>query len=277
MKSMDIKPFIKWAGGKRQLVGEIGERLPQSYGRYFEPFLGGGAVLFSLVPESATVNDINPALINTYQQIRDDVSTVMNLLGEYDSGLANSDDAKAYYYEMRDRYNGKLRAGLPDAESAALLVFLNKHCFNGLYRVNKSGLFNVPYNNSTADSFDEKNLLAVSSYLHSVEILNGDFEEACTGCRAGDFVFFDSPYAPINPTSFESYTKEGFEKEDHERLSRLFRELDSRGCYCMLTNHNTELIRELYQGYSVDEVQVRRSINRDGNGRRGTELIIRNY
>ena len=277
MKSMDVKPFIKWAGGKRQLIGEISERLPQSYGRYFEPFLGGGAVLFSLVPESATVNDINPALINTYQQIRDDVSTVMNLLGEYDSGLANSDDAKAYYYEMRDRYNGKLRAGLPDAESAALLIFLNKHCFNGLYRVNKAGLFNVPYNNSVAASFDEKNLLAVSSYLQSVEILNGDFEQACADCKEGDFVFFDSPYAPINPTSFESYTKEGFEKEDHERLSRLFRELDSRGCLCMLTNHNTELIRELYQGYSVDEVQVRRSINRNGNGRRGTELIIRNY
>lgn len=277
MKGMDVKPFIKWAGGKRQLIGEISERLPQSYGRYFEPFLGGGAVLFSLVPESATVNDINPALINTYQQIRDDVSTVMNLLGEYDSGLANSDDAKAYYYEMRDRYNGKLRAGLPDAESAALLIFLNKHCFNGLYRVNKAGLFNVPYNNSVAASFDEKNLLAVSSYLQSVKILNGDFEQACADCEEGDFVFFDSPYAPINPTSFESYTKEGFEKEDHERLSRLFKELDNRGCRCMLTNHNTKLIRELYQGYSIDEVQVRRSINRDGNGRRGTELIIRNY
>ena len=166
-----------------------------------------------------------------------------------------------------------------DVELAALLIFINKHCFNGLYRVNGKGLFNVPFNGSVKGSYNSENLYATSEFLKDVTILEGDFEVACKNARKGDFVFFDSPYAPLNPTSFESYTKEGFDIESHERLSRLFDELTQRGCYVMLTNHNTELINQLYggKGYRMDVVSVKRMINSDASNRVGEEIIICNY
>ena len=164
-------------------------------------------------------------------------------------------------------------------ELAALFVFINKHCFNGLYRVNGKGLFNVPYNNSRSASVDEKAIMDVSKYLKGVSIIDGDFEEACKDAKRGDFVFIDSPYAPLNPTSFESYTKEGFDIESHRRLANLYDELTDRGYYCMLTNHNTELINELYSnsGYKIDVVSVKRMINSDASNRVGEEVIICNY
>ena len=166
-----------------------------------------------------------------------------------------------------------------DAELAALFVFINKHCFNGLYRVNAKGLFNVPYNNSRRASVDENAIRETSEYLRGVTIIDGDFEAACKDAEKGDFVFIDSPYAPLNPTSFESYTKEGFDLESHKRLAKLFDELTDRGCFCMLTNHNTELINELYgrKGYRMDVVSVKRSINSDASNRVGEEVIICNY
>ena len=166
-----------------------------------------------------------------------------------------------------------------DVELAALFVFINKHCFNGLYRVNGKGLFNVPYNNSRRTSADENVIREVSKYLKGVKIINGDFEEACKDAKKGDFVFIDSPYAPLNPTSFESYTKEGFDIESHKRVAKLYDELTGRGCYCMLTNHNTELINELYgnKGYKIDVVSVKRMINSDASNRVGKEVIICNY
>ena len=166
-----------------------------------------------------------------------------------------------------------------DVELAALFVFINKHCFNGLYRVNGKGMFNVPYNNSRRLSIDEDNIMSVSKYLSSVTIKEGDFEDACSDAKKGDFVFIDSPYAPLNPTSFESYTKEGFDIESHKRLSKLYDELTARGCYCMLTNHNTDLINELYgnKGYKIDVVSVKRMINSDASNRVGEEVVICNY
>ncbi len=140
-------------------------------------------------------------------------------------------------------------------------------------------MFNVPYNNSKKESIDEESIRAVSDYLKKVTIKLGDFEEACNEAQKGDFVFFDSPYAPLNPTSFESYTKEGFDVESHERLARLFDQLTKRGCYCMLTNHNTAFINELYgnKGYRIDVVRVKRMINSDASKRTGEEIIICNY
>ena len=166
-----------------------------------------------------------------------------------------------------------------DPELAALFVFLNKHCFNGLYRVNRKGLFNVPYNNSRSKSCDKNAIMTISDYLKGVDILEGDFQNACSEAKEGDFVFIDSPYAPLNPTSFESYTKEGFDIESHERLAKLFDELTERGCCCMLTNHNTELINMLYgkKGYKIDVVNVKRMINSDASNRKGEEVIICNY
>ena len=267
MKNATVGPFVKWAGGKRQLLAQIRERMPREYNRYYEPFIGGGAVVFDLLPENALINDINEALINAYVQIRENVDSFLDNINRIDSAIG--EDGKDYYYSMRNLYNMKLEKMEYDIELAALFVFLNKHCFNGLYRVNSKGLFNVPYNNSKRMSCDEESIRMTSDYLKRVTISTGDFEYACRNAGRGDFVFLDSPYAPLNPTSFESYTKEGFTLESHERLARLYDELTERGCYCMLTNHNTELIEQLYgnKGYTISVVNVKRMINSDANNR----------
>lgn len=271
-------PLIKWAGGKRQLLDRIDDRMPQKYGHYYEPFFGGGALFFHLQPESATINDLNPSLVNLYEQVRDSCDAYENLLGKIDADIPdNKTDAKAYYYTMRARYNELLANGSYTTEMAALLTFINKHCFNGLYRVNAKGLFNVPYNNSLRTSFDPVNTNAVSTALSNTRLMCGDFFDAVADAKAGDFIFFDSPYAPLTDTSFEAYTKEGFLEEDHRRLADLFRTLDARGCLLMLTNHDTPLIRELYEGYRIDVVEVTRAINSNASRRHGTEVIITNY
>lgn len=277
MSNSGIAPFVKWAGGKRQLIPQIRERMPEQFNNYYEPFVGGGAVIFELLPENAVINDINRALINAYQMICDHPKEFLQEVNRLDAEMWA--DGKEYYYSLREHYNDKLMRDEFDVELAALFVFINKHCFNGLYRVNGKGLFNVPYNNSRRSSVDEQAIMEISKYLRNVTIVSGDFEAACEGAGAGDFVFIDSPYAPLNPTSFESYTKEGFDIESHRRLANLFDELTARGCYCMLTNHNTELISELYgnKGYTIDVVSVKRMINSDASNRVGEEVIICNY
>lgn len=277
MHIQEVAPFVKWAGGKRQLLEQIKERMPQSYNKYYEPFVGGGAVLFSLLPEEAIINDINRALMNAYRQICDNTESFLRNLRFLDESIGQ--DGKTYYYSIREKYNDKLMREEFDSELAALFVFINKHCFNGLYRVNGKGLFNVPYNNSRAASCDEEMIWKIAGYLKTVQIVDGDFEAACAEAKKGDFIFFDSPYAPLNPTTFESYTKEGFDIESHERLAKLFDTLTLRGCYCMLTNHNTDFINSLYgnKGYKIDIVSVKRMINSDAKNRKGEEVIIRNY
>lgn len=277
MSNSNVVPFVKWAGGKRQLLLQIKERMPEKYNNYYEPFVGGGAVTFELQPANALINDINKALINAYKQICNAPGAFLKVINKLDAEMW--DDGKEYYYSLRRHYNEKLMKVEYDVELAALFVFINKHCFNGLYRVNGKGLFNVPYNNSRRSSVDEETIMATSQYLQSVTIMDGDFESACENAKEGDFVFIDSPYAPLNPTSFESYTKEGFDIENHKRLANLFDELTARGCYCMLTNHNTNLINELYsnKGYRIDVVSVKRMINSDASNRVGEEVIICNY
>ena len=277
MRKTEIVPFVKWAGGKRQLLSQIQERMPENYNHYFEPFVGGGAVFFLTQPSKALINDINKALINTYQRICDSPKEFLSEVNKIDS--ERWEDGKQYYYTIREHYNDKLMKSEYDVELAALFVFLNKHCFNGLYRVNGKGLFNVPYNNSRRVSVNGDSIIEISKYLQGITIIDGDFEDACRDARKGDFVFLDSPYAPLNPTSFESYTKEGFDIESHKRLAKLYDELTTRGCYCMLTNHNTDLINELYgnKGYKIDVVSVRRMINSDASNRVGEEVIICNY
>ncbi len=277
MKNSSVAPFVKWAGGKRQLLKQIRERMPQKYNKYYEPFVGGGAVVFDLLPERAIINDINKALINTYQQICNESEAFIDVVNRLDREMW--EDGKEYYYALRERYNDKLIQGEFDIELAALFVFINKHCFNGLYRVNGKGLFNVPYNKSRNQSIEAEAIRATSEYLKSVTIMNGDFQNACEEAKEHDFVFIDSPYAPLNPTSFEAYTKEGFDMESHKRLADLYDKLTARGCYCMLTNHNTDLINELYsnKGYRMDVVHVKRFINSDASKRVGEEIIICNY
>jgi len=277
MSNSSIAPFVKWAGGKRQLIPQIRERMPEKYNDYYEPFVGGGAVIFDLLPANALINDINKALINTYRTICNESDAFLKEVNRLDNDMW--EDGKKYYYSIREHYNDKLMRSEYDVELAALFVFINKHCFNGLYRVNGKGLFNVPYNNSRRVSVDENVIIATSEYLRGVTIIDGDFEQACKNAKKRDFVFIDSPYAPLNPTSFESYTKEGFDIESHKRLAKLYDELTARGCYCMLTNHNTELINELYgnKDYKIDVVSVKRMINSDASNRVGEEVIICNY
>lgn len=277
MSNSSVAPFVKWAGGKRQLIPQIRERMPKKYANYYEPFVGGGAVIFDLLPANALINDINKALINTYRQICDIPENFIEAVDKLDKEMP--EDGRAYYYSLRELYNDKLMKSEYDLELASLFVFINKHCFNGLYRVNGKGLFNVPYNNSRRASIDEEAIMEISKYLKDVKIVDGDFEEACKDAKKGDFIFLDSPYAPLNPTSFESYTKEGFDVESHKRLSKLYDNLTDRGCYCMLTNHNTQLINDLYgnKGYKIEVVSVKRMINSDASNRVGKEVIICNY
>lgn len=277
MENKKLSPFLKWAGGKRQLLDKIIDRMPIDYNNYYEPFIGGGALLFELQPGKAIINDINTSLINTYRTIADRPHEFISTVMELDSKIPK--DGKTYYYLLRERYNNKLIKEEYDTELAALFIFLNKHCFNGLYRVNGKGLFNVPYNNSKRESINNESIMAVSEFLENVKIMQGDFEKACNNAQKGDFVFFDSPYAPLNPTSFKSYTKEGFDIESHKRLADLFERLTDKGCYCMLTNHNTDFINDLYgdKGYKMDVVRVKRMINSNASKRVGEEVIIYNY
>jgi DNA adenine methylase len=271
-----MKPIIKWVGGKTQCLEHIREKLPQKYDTYYEPFLGGAAVLLNLNPTKAVVNDINSELINMYLQVKYQPENVIKFLTSLDNGHEVSEDPKAYYYSVREVFNENLSTD--SAVQAARFIYLNKHCFNGLYRVNKKGEFNVPFNGKLSGwSADPDHLREVSTKLKDVDIRCGDYVDAVKDASKEDFIFFDSPYAPITPTSFTDYTKEGFSYEDHVRLSDLFKELTNRGCYCMLTNHDTDLIRELYKDFKFTEVDVRRSINRKGDRRTGKEVIITNY
>ncbi len=271
-----MHPTIKWLGGKTQLLGEIRNRMPSKFNQYWEPFLGGGAVLFDITPSNAIVNDINSELINLYRHIQQSPDVIVALTETIDRSHDLSDSPSEYYYSIRQTFNDNLETDT--LEQAARFLYLNKHCFNGLYRVNKKGKFNAAFNKKVnINSCDETNIFEMSDYLKNVTLLNDDFEAVLRDVEEGDFVFIDSPYAPLSATTFTGYTKYDFKLDDHKRLARVFDELTSIGAQCMLTNHNTELIVELYASYNIECVQVARSINRNGNARKGEEVIITNY
>lgn len=272
-----ISPFVKWAGGKKQLLSRLKDRMPNSYNNYYEPFIGGGALFLDIQPKKAVINDVNTQLLNVYRQLKTDAEAVINIIQEYDNKLCS----KEYYLEMRSLYNHKITTKSLDAECAALTIWINKHCFNGLYRVNSKGLFNVPFNNKTSvASMVPDNLKNIGNYLNEadIEIREGDFEDACRDAKEGDFVYFDSPYIPASETAnFTDYTKDGFSYEDHVRLSELFKKLSNSGVKLMLSNHNVDLVYKLYQGFNITPVEVKRLINRDASKRVGKEVIITNY
>lgn len=273
-----MKPFIKWVGGKRQLLPTIKDMMPESFDTYYEPFLGGGALLLEIAPEQAVVGDANTILINTYKAIQNNKESLKALLDEYIEKHESVTDKKEFYNEMRRKYNNAIQNTPNSLEVCALFIYLNKTCFNGLYRVNSKGLFNVPFNNrEKINLYDASNLDDIAEYLSHVVILNEDFEETCKTAKKGDFVFFDSPYAPLKPESFEAYTKEGFTLDNHKRLAIVFHKLTEKGVLCMLTNHNTDLIRELYYDCNIKIVPVKRMINSDASKRTGEEVIITNY
>lgn len=277
MSEIKMSPFVKWAGGKKQLLDKLLDKIPNEYNNYYEPFIGGGAVLLGLQPKSAVINDTNEQLLNVYRQIKNDEITLIEKINELDSILCD----KEFFLSIRSKYNEKIEQSILDVECAAYFIWLNKHCFNGLYRVNSKGLFNVPYNNKVIGaSIDKDNIINIANYLRTcnIEIKQGDFEQACDDVKTGDFIYFDSPYIPVSETAnFTTYTKDGFSYDDHIRLSNLFKKLDKNNVKIMLSNHNVPLVYELYDGYNITVVDVRRNINSKANKRVGKEVIITNY
>lgn len=260
-------PFIKWVGGKRQLLPELRARVPSKFGRYFEPFVGGGALFFDLAPERASLTDMNERLVRTYRGVRDDVYGVIKRLREYPYD-------EAFYYQMRA--SGLNAAS--DAEVAARFIYLNKTGFNGLYRENKAGKFNVPFGRYTNPTIcDDVALRACSLALQGAILLVDDFERVVSDAQPGDFVYFDPPYVPLTATSnFTSYTSGGFTHADQVRLRDVALTLKASGVSVLLSNSSAEAVRDLYSdGFVVEEVSARRAVNSKASGRGAVkELLI---
>ena len=265
-------PFLKWAGGKGQLLSQLEPFFPPagSYGRYFEPFLGGGAVFFHLQPRRAMLSDLNAELINAYEVIRDRLDELLKSLRKH------QDDTE-YYYRVRALRPEDLTA----VQRASRFIFLNKRCYNGLYRVNSKGLFNVPIGRykSPPRIFDEQNLRNISLLLRRAEMRVASYEMALERATRGDFVYLDPPYQPLSATAyFTGYTKDSFDEKDQVRLAQLLDELDRRGARFMLNNHDTPLQRRLYSRFRIEEATASRMINSRADRRGGvTELIVINY
>lgn len=274
---MTLKPFTKWTGGKRKLLPILKENLPPKYNRYFEPFIGGGALFFEMAPKNAVINDFNSELINAYIQIKDDPDMLLKLLKEH-----KQKNSKEYYLEVRSFDRDDRINRMTDVERAARILYMLRVDFNGLYRVNSKNQFNVPYGKyKNPKIVDENTIYEISRYLNKnqISILNVDFEEAVKEVSMGDFVYFDPPYIPLTETSsFTSYTHEGFSFEDQVRLRDLVVELDKRGAYVMLSNSSSPLSYELYKEFNLHEVSAVRT-NGASTSSRGKikELLVTNY
>lgn len=277
------KPFLKWAGGKSQLLPILREHYPIYDGRYHEPFLGGGAVFFDHDPVSASLNDINTHLINSYEHIRDNIEEVISHLISHEStffALSNSDDKKDYYYKYRELFN-RLDESTP--EKAALLIFLNKTGYNGMYRENSNGKLNIPFGGhprrDIRSLFDTKNLYEVSDRLQNANLTSDSFINTVNNAKKGDFLYLDPPYIPISATSnFTEYTKHIFGLEDQRKVRDIFTELTRRGCFVLLSNSDHPVIRDLYKKFEIIEVMASRSLNCKSSGRgKIVELLIKNY
>lgn len=251
--------------------------LPREFNRYYEPFLGGGAMMLHTRPATAKCGDLNGQLVNCYWQIRFAPVSVLHHLREFGVYIP----CEEYYLEQRARYNTLMLGGEMSPLTAALMIWLNSQCFNGIYRVNRAGAFNVPYNKKQRRThINEENIFRISDYLNrgDIRIKERDFYETCRDAARNDFVFFDPPYVPVNgESSCKLYTRERFSDDEQKRLAALFRDLDSKGVKLMLTDHDTPLTRELYGRYPIRKVNVRRSVNSDPKGRTGREIIVTNY
>lgn len=268
------KPFLRWAGGKIRTAKILEEHLPKSFtngNRYYEPFLGAGSLFFRLNPSKATISDNNKDLIDCYKAIRKNPELIARYLKKH-----LSDNCKEYYYEIRNKYN----SSNPSITKAARFIYLNKTCFNGIWRVNKEGFFNVPYGHKEPPSLPTKDeLLNLSNALSEVKIIHNNYKQAVIDAKEGDFIYFDPPYPPLNGTSyFTHYTKEGFGKKNHAELASVAKMLNKRGCYIMISNADVPFIRSLYEDdFKIHELEVVRLIRADGKRYKVRELIITNY
>ena len=266
-------PIVKWVGGKRQLMFELLKNMPKEYNRYFEPFIGGGALFFELQPQNAYISDMNEELINLYSVVRDNVYELIEDLSKHEV-------SKEYFLGIRNIDRTEKYAELSDVERASRFIYLKITCFNGMYRVNSHGQFNVPFGHyKNPRIIDENNLLNCSKLLKKTEIKCADFSEILTKVKKGDFVYFDPPYVPLNETSsFTSYTKDGFDIDMQFKLRDVCDELDSKGVKFMLSNSDTKLVNELYANYEIKKVFASRQINANADGRgKITEVLVRNY
>ncbi len=272
------KPFVKWAGGKRQILDKLIKYVPEDFNTYYEPFVGGGALFFELSPKNAVINDSNEELINVFRCIKDE-EKLTKMCNELNHHEANH--SEEYYYKIRniDRDKNKFNR-LSDYKRAARTIYLNKACFNGLYRVNSKGEFNVPFGKKLkVNTYEGQNIGIIHAYLNfnNIKILSIDFEEAVKDAKEGDFIYFDPPY-DSDTSTFNSYTEDGFSKDEQIRLSNVFKNLSDRGCFVMLSNHNTVLINELYKDFYIHKITAKRNINSNGKKRgKVEEVIITNY
>ena len=277
IKEVTLQPFTKWTGGKRQLLSVIRELMPKTYNRYFEPFVGGGALFFDLAPKDAVINDFNAELINCYQQIKDNPQELIEILKvhqEYNS--------KEYYLDLRSADRDERIDMMSEVQRAARILYMLRVDFNGLYRVNSKNQFNVPYGRYKNPKIVDENLVsAISTYLNNnqIEIKKGDFEKAVLDVQPGDFVYFDPPYIPLSETSaFTSYTHEGFSYDDQVRLRDTFKKLNDAGAYVMLSNSSSFLVEELYQDFNIHYVEATRTNGAKSSSRgKISEIIVTNY
>lgn len=274
-KNKKLQPFLKWAGGKRQLLPTIRKYIPQKYGTYYEPFIGAGAVLFDIQPSVGMINDSNTELINCYKVIRDSLDELVLDLRQYKN-------EKEYYYAIRDLDRNSNFKKLNPIQRASRIIYLNKTCFNGLFRVNSSGQFNVPFGSyQNPKILDEILLKAVHNYLSSkkIQIMNLDFEQAVKDAQKGDFIYFDPPYDPVSDTSsFTGYDLNGFGKNEQQRLRDVYKKLSDKGCFVLLSNSATGFILDLYKDFSIITVAASRNINSVASGRgKIDEVLVMNY
>jgi len=274
-----IVPLLKWAGGKRQLRSELTCRLPEHWGTYYEPFIGGGALLVELANTgrlgNAVAGDKNPELINLYRVVKKNPEGLIAALT--DAKFRNDDES---FRQLKTEFNTLIGTRKRPVDRAALLMYLNKHSYNGLWRVNSRGNYNVPFGRYARLSLPSRHdLLKFSHMLRNVTLLYADFEKIIRTAKQGDFVYFDPPYHPLSKTAcFTDYTTGGFSFADQERLAGVFRRLSDRGVWLMLSNSCTPEIKELYEGFTIHTVPAKRFINCKGEKRSGTfELIVTNY
>ena len=270
----DISPFLRWAGGKTRSIRFLEKHSPPHFSngnRYYEPFLGAGSLFFHLGPSKATLSDNNKDLIDCYKAVKKRPELVLSYLQHY---LSNT--CEEYYYNMRKKYNNS-KASIA---KAALFIYLNKTCFNGIWRVNKKGEFNVPYGYREPPSLlSRNNLLDISKALSKATISHKDYKQILRHAKEGDFVYFDPPYPPLNGTSyFTHYTKEGFDKKDHAELASVANMLNERGCYVMISNADMPYIRFLYESiFNIYGIEITRLIRADGKRYKVREIAITNY
>lgn len=277
MNKIEVKPILKWVGGKRQLLNEISPLIPGEFNKYFEPFVGAGAVIFSLLPDNAVINDLNSELINVYKVIKEQPDELIELLKEH-----TNNNSKEYFYRIREMDRQAGYEKLSNVFKASRTIYMNKTAYNGLYRVNKAGQFNTPWGRyKNPKILDSDNILAMSKYFNdkNIKILNVDYKEALKSVSKGDFVYIDPPYLPISSSSaFTAYTADGFGEKEQEELKKTCDMLDKLGVKFLLSNSYHSFLLDLYKDYNIKIVEARRSVNSKGHKRgKIREILVYNY